>query len=354
MESLKFDLHTIKAATHNFSRDNKLGEGGFGEVYKGKLEAGQEVAVKRLSKSSGQGVQEFKTEVLLIAKLQHKNLVKLLGFCFTSQEKILVYEYLQNSSLDKFLLDSRKKLSFDWQMRFKVIVGIARGLMYLHEDSRLKIIHRDLKPSNILLDDAMVPKISDFGLAKLFEVEETEGDTKRIVGTYGYMAPEYVMTGHFSTKSDIYSFGIIVLEIVSGQKNRLSGRPQLEETLLHRAWRLWDETNPLNLVDSTLDDKYPTEDVRKCIHVGLLCIQENATERPRMTTIVAALNGQSISLPMPRAPNFFGSNGVNAEMASVHYRLPIGGEIEYRQILNRHGSPCIYSGTNNITDLCPR
>lgn len=305
VESLKFDLSTIRSATNSFSDDRKLGEGGFGEVFKGKLDNGEEVAVKRLSKFSRQGISEFKTELLLVAELQHRNLVKLLGYSLASEETLLVYEYLPNSSLDRFLTDRNKSASLDWRTRYKIICGIARGLLYLHEDSRLKIIHRDLKASNVLLDKDMNPKISDFGMARLFKADETQRNTSRIAGTFGYMAPEYVIAGHYSAKSDVYSFGILVLEIVSGQLNnffRLDGK---EESLLDRAWRLWDEGSATELVDSRMGDDIPMDEVEKCIHLGLLCIQEDASRRPRMATIVAAFNGDAVILPAPTAPHFF-------------------------------------------------
>ncbi|KAM7528359.1 hypothetical protein LguiB_031769 [Lonicera macranthoides] len=182
-QSLQYDLGRIEIATNNFSDDNKIGQGGFGMVYKGALADGQEIAVKRLSKSSGQGALEFKNEVVLLAKLQHRHLVRLLGFCLEGQEKILVYEYVPNKSLDYFLFDHEMRGQLDWSRRYKIIVGTARGMLYLHEDSRLRIIHRDLKASNILLDSEMNAKVSDFGLAKLFEVEQTQGNTSRIAGT---------------------------------------------------------------------------------------------------------------------------------------------------------------------------
>lgn len=304
-ESLKIDFNTIRSATNNFAEDKKLGEGGFGEVFKGKLENGQEVAVKRLSRDSRQGIEEFKTEILLVAKLQHRNLVKLLGFCVEKTEKLLVYEFLPNLSLDQFLFDPAKCASLDWDTRYKIICGIARGLLYLHEDSRLKIIHRDLKSSNVLLDKDMNPKISDFGMARLFGIDETQRNTGRIAGTFGYMAPEYVITGQFSAKSDVYSFGMIVLEIVSGQKNKFCSQSHDEESLIHRAWRLWNVGIALELVDPTLGKKFSPDEVAKCIHIGLLCVQEDASKRPRMATVVAALNGDSIILPLPTAAHFF-------------------------------------------------
>ncbi|XP_056687946.1 uncharacterized protein [Spinacia oleracea] len=327
VESLKFDLTTIQKATDNFSADKKLGEGGFGEVYKGKLEDGRFIAIKRLSSHSKQGIAEFKTEVVLVAKLQHRNLVKLLGFCLSGKEKILVYEFLPNMSLDRFLSDPTKRESLNWKTRFTIIEGIARGLLYLHEDSRLKIVHRDLKPSNILLDEAMNPKITDFGIAKLFGVDQTQDNTERIVGTFGYMAPEYLLTGQFSVKSDVYAFGIIVLELVSGLRNRFSRQQKVEESLLYRAWRLWNEGIPLKLTDPTFGSDFPAEEMAKCIHISLLCVQEDAAKRPRMASIVGALNGESITLPSPTPLHFlsdFIGNGIKEyELAQCDHALGV-------------------------------
>ncbi|KAK4255410.1 hypothetical protein QN277_008413 [Acacia crassicarpa] len=214
-----FDFETILAATDDFSDANKLGRGGYGSVYKGILPGEQYIAVKRLSNVSSQGLKEFKNEVVLISKLQHRNLVKLRGYCITGDEKILLYEYLPNKSLDTFLFNPTRSLILDWQMRFDIILGVVRGMLYLHQDSRLRVIHRDLKTSNILLDEEMNPKISDFGLARIFGNKEIMANTERIVGTYGYMAPEYALDGLLSMKSDVFSFGVVVLEIISGKKN---------------------------------------------------------------------------------------------------------------------------------------
>ncbi|GKE09856.1 G-type lectin S-receptor-like serine/threonine-protein kinase, partial [Tanacetum coccineum] len=178
-----FSLHEIVKATNHFSVDNKLGEGGFGPVYKGMLKDGREVAVKRLSETSQQGLDEFKNEVICIAKLQHRNLVKLLGYCVHGNEKILVYEYMANKSLDRLLFDENRSSMLNWPQRFHIINGMARGILYLHQDSRLQIIHRDLKAGNILLDDDMNPKISDFGLARKFVGSDSTAKTKKVVGT---------------------------------------------------------------------------------------------------------------------------------------------------------------------------
>ncbi|XLU32500.1 hypothetical protein S245_068566 [Arachis hypogaea] len=303
IDSLRFDLSTIEAATKKFSQDNKLGEGGFGEVYKGLLPSGQEVAVKRLSKGSVQGGEEFKNEVELVAKLQHRYLVRLLGFCLQGEEKILVYEYVPNKSLDYILFDPEKQGLLDWTRRYKIIGGIARGIQYLHEDSRLKIIHRDLKPSNILLDEDMNPKIADFGMARLFAVDQTQGNTSRIVGTYGYMSPEYAMRGEFSVKSDVYSFGVLVLEIISGKKISSFYETDADD-LVSYAWKLWKEGTPLELMDPTLRKSYTPNEVMRCIHIGLLCVQEDPADRPTMATIMLMLDSYSVTLPVPNQPAF--------------------------------------------------
>ncbi|XP_076893233.1 G-type lectin S-receptor-like serine/threonine-protein kinase At4g03230 [Bidens hawaiensis] len=299
-----FQLESILAATDNFSETNKLGRGGFGAVYKGKFHGGQEVAVKRLSSVSVQGLEEFRNEVMLIAKLQHRNLVRLVGYCMKGNEKILVYEYMPNRSLDAFIFDGEPKISLDWAKRFEIIRGISRGLLYLHQDSRLRIIHRDLKTSNILLDKELNPKISDFGLAKIVQGREIEATTNRIVGTYGYMAPEYALEGFFSIKSDVFSFGVVVLEIISGKKNTGALQPRHNLSLLGHAWNLWKEDIPFDLIDQRLVESSNSVEVLKCIIVGLLCVQEDPGDRPTMTNVVLMLAGDITSLPNPKQPAF--------------------------------------------------
>ncbi|KAL2319256.1 hypothetical protein Fmac_028225 [Flemingia macrophylla] len=300
-----FKFEKLAAATNNFHLANMLGKGGFGPVYKGQLENGQEIAVKRLSKASGQGLEEFMNEVVVISKLQHRNLVRLLGCCIERDEQILVYEFMPNTSLDSFLFDPLQRKVLDWKKRFNIIEGIARGILYLHRDSRLRIIHRDLKASNILLDDDMNPKISDFGLARIVKGgDNDEANTRRVVGTYGYMPPEYAMEGIFSEKSDVYSFGVLLLEIVSGRRNTSFYNNEQCLSLVGFAWKLWNEGNIMSIIDPEIQDPIFEKSILRCINIGLLCVQELTKERPTISTVVLMLISEITHLPPPKQVAF--------------------------------------------------
>ncbi|KAL4620262.1 hypothetical protein ACB092_06G140600 [Castanea dentata] len=272
-----------------------LDRGGYAPVYKGTFLGGQEMAVKRLSSASGQGLQEFKNEVVLIAKLQHRNLVRLRGYCIKGDEKILLYEYMPNKSLDSFIF----------------------GLLYLHQNSRLRIIHRDMKTSNILLDQEMNPKISDFGLAKIVRGKETESNTTRVIGTYGYMALEYALDGVFSTKSDVFSFGVVLLEIISGKQNTRFYRSEQAMSLIGYAWRLWTETKVLDLMDQTLHESCNADLFTKCVNVGLLCRQEDLSDRPTVSNVVTMLDSETVTVPTPKQPAFVLRRGESSTSSSV-------------------------------------
>ncbi|KAI7729875.1 hypothetical protein M8C21_018313 [Ambrosia artemisiifolia] len=275
---------------------------------KGVLANGEQVAIKKLSLTSRQGVREFTNEVKLLLKIQHKNLVMLLGCCVQGPEKMLVYEYLPNKSLDYILFDKEKSSSLHWTQRFQIIVGVIRGLLYLHEEAPVRIIHRDIKASNILLDDKLNPKIADFGLARLFPGDDTHLNTFKISGTHGYMAPEYAMHGYLSVKADVFSFGILVLEIVSGRKvtDRQLGADKSD--LLTYTWSLFQSGKQLELVDESLESCNPSEALM-CIQLGLLCCQAIVADRPDMNTLHLMISNDSFTLPKPRKPGLQGRGG---------------------------------------------
>ncbi|KAM5588486.1 hypothetical protein ABKV19_006768 [Rosa sericea] len=279
-ELLICDFDTILTATDNFSSTNTLGQGGFG--YTSILQDGKEIAVKRLSSSSGQGIEEFKNEMLLISNLQHKNLVRIMGCCVKEDEKLQIYEFMLNKSLDTFLFDTRKRSVLDWATRFNIIQGVARGLLYFHHDSYVKVIHRDLKVSNILLDEKMNPKISDFGLARIVEGTQNLENTQKVVGT---------------------RFGVLVLEIISSKKNTSFSLYDQQLGFLGHAWNLWNEDRGLELVDEILGDSYSSSEVLKCVQIGLLCVQDNAVDRPTIADIALMLSSEKDG-PNPKRPVF--------------------------------------------------
>ncbi|KAJ4887567.1 Receptor-like serine/threonine-protein kinase SD1-8 [Raphanus sativus] len=254
------EFEAVLTATENFSECNKVGEGGFGAVYKGRLLDGQEIAVKRLSEMSAQGLT--------------------------------------------------RSCMLNWQMRFDIINGIARGLLYLHQDSSIRIIHRDLKASNVLLDKDMNPKISDFGMARIFGQNETEANTRKVVGTYGYMSPEYLIEGRFSIKSDVYSFGVLLLEIISGKRNKAFNNSGCDHNLLDCVWRNWKEGQGLEIVvdtaniDSSSSPTFRPHEILRFLQIGLLCVQERAEDRPLMSNVVLMLGSEAEDIPQPKPPGY--------------------------------------------------
>ncbi|RDX71320.1 G-type lectin S-receptor-like serine/threonine-protein kinase, partial [Mucuna pruriens] len=330
-----FDFRKLADATNNFHSQNKLGQGGFGPVYKGKLEDEQEIAVKRLATASGQGMQEFLNEVEVISKLQHRNLVRLLGCCIEAEEKMRnigkgkpncggsatfltdlnVISHNVSLTFLKFIFaDPLKQKLLDWEKRFNIIEGIARGLLYLHRDSRLRIIHRDLKPSNILLDEELNSKISDFGMAKIFGDSEVRGKTKKIVGTYGYISPEYAMQGIVCEQSDVFSFGVLLLEIVSGRRNTSIYEDEESLTLIGFAWKSWNNNNITSLVDPQIYDPRFYKDMLRCVHIGLMCVQELVRDRPIMATVISMLHSEIVDIPPPKQPAFVHSQTLSGTL----------------------------------------
>ncbi|THG17571.1 hypothetical protein TEA_004959 [Camellia sinensis var. sinensis] len=282
----------------------------------------------------GQGAEEFKNEIKLISKWQHRNLVRLLGYCIDGEEKLLVYEYMTNRSLDMFLFDAKKRMQLDWAKRFNIIQGIARGILYLHCDSCLRVIHRDLKASNILLDDDMNPKISDFGLARTFQLAQELANTHRVMGTFkhkhnvspikcnGYMSHEYAMGGLFLEKSDVFSFGVLLLEIVSSTRNTSLHYNEKYLNLLGYAWQLCNKNRELELelMDEAMAYSCSRSEVMRCIHIGLLCVQDHVTDRPTMSAVVLMLSSE-MDLPQPKQPTFTIQSLSDTDLLSLHNKL---------------------------------
>ncbi|KAJ0516881.1 putative protein kinase RLK-Pelle-DLSV family [Helianthus annuus] len=293
VQNLKlYSYKELRIATDDFSPANKIGEGGFGPVYWGRLKHGKYAAIKVLSAESKQGAREFLTEIKVIYYIEHENLAKLRGCCVEGDHRILVYDYIENNSLAQTLLGSgHSNIQFSWRTRTKICIGIARGLAYLHEEVRPHIVHRDIKASNILLSKDLTPKISDFGLAKLIPANMTHVST-RVAGTIGYLAPEYAIRGQLTRKADVYSFGVLLIEIVSGRCNTNSLLPLEEQFILERTWDLYERNELVELIDTAMHGEFDVEEACKYLKIGLLCTQDITKLRPMMSTIVKMLSGQ--------------------------------------------------------------
>ncbi|KAG6474579.1 hypothetical protein ZIOFF_068517 [Zingiber officinale] len=324
-----FSYLELKLATNNFHPSNKIGRGGFGTVYKGTLRDGVVVATKVLSAESRQGVREFLTEIDVISNVKHPNLVELIGCCVEGANRILVYEFVENGSLVRAVLGPISEATkLNWQIRSEICLGIAKGIAHLHEVLVPPIVHRDIKPSNILLDSNFVPKIGDFGVAKLFPDNITHIST-RVAGTTGYLAPEYALQGQLTKKADIYSFGVVLLEIISGRSNSRSfserGKPLLEWLAISCAivWKLFEDKRVIEIVDPALKD-YPHEEVLRYIKVALFCTQAASVRRPTMLQVVdmlskpVQLNDKEITQPgyMEDSGKFVKGSGPTTSMSS--------------------------------------
>ncbi|XVF40674.1 hypothetical protein PTKIN_Ptkin01aG0133500 [Pterospermum kingtungense] len=287
-----FTFLELVIATDNFNPGCLIGEGGFGRVYKGYIESIDKiVAVKQLDRNGMQGCREFFSEVLMLSMVRHPNLVNLIGYCAEGDQRILVYEYMPNGSLENHLLDlGPGQEPLDWNTRMKIAEGAAKGLEYLHDFADPPIIYRDFKASNILLDANFNPKLSDFGLARLGPTEGKDHVSTRVMGTYGYCAPEYAMTGQLTTKSDVYSFGVVFLELISGRRAIDTERPTEEQNLVAWAEPLFKDRQKFKLMaDPLLEDKYPAKGLYQALAVAAMCLQEEAKTRPLIGDVVTAL-----------------------------------------------------------------
>lgn len=284
-----FSDKELSLATDNYHLGNKIGRGGFGTVYQGTLKDGRKIAVKPLSVGSKQGVREFLTEIKTLSNVKHSNLVELVGFCIQGPNRTVVYEYVENGNLHTALL-GKKSLSvkMKWRERSTICIGTAKGLAYLHEELTQHIVHRDIKASNVLLDKDFNPKIGDFGMAKLFPDDITHIST-RIAGTTGYLAPEYALGGQLTKKADVYSFGVLILEIISGKSSSRTQWDGSHKSLLEWAWQLHEDEKWLELVDPEMEE-FPEKEVIKYIKVALFCTQAAARRRPLMTQVVDMLS----------------------------------------------------------------
>ncbi|KAF8040783.1 hypothetical protein BT93_B2879 [Corymbia citriodora subsp. variegata] len=301
---LNFSYELLEKATNYFHQSSKLGQGGSGSVYKGILPDGKPVAIKRLVFNTTQWVEHFFNEVNLISDIEHKNLVKLLGCSITGPESLLVYEYVPNLSLHDHLFAKKNVSPLSWKMRCKIILGTAEGLAYLHEESSLRIIHRDIKLTNVLLDEDFMPKIADFGLARLIPEDATHISTA-VAGTLGYMAPEYVVRGKLTEKADVYSYGVLMMEVLCGKKNYTFSRSSF--SMLQMVWNLYGSDRLWEAIDPILEGQFQEQEASRLLQIGLLCVQASAELRPSMSVVVKMLNKTS-EIAMPTQPPFLNSS----------------------------------------------
>lgn len=349
-----FSYRELRSATGNFHPSNQLGRGGFGVVYKGTIRDGTEIAVKRLSAESEQGNREFLTEINMISNIRHPNLVHIIGCCIEGKDRMLVYEYMENNSLGSVLLGpSNKRISLDWSKRATICVGTAQGLAFLHEDCKPHIVHRDIKASNILLDRGLNPKIGDFGLAKLFPDNVTHVST-RVAGTMGYLAPEYALLGQLTRKADIYSFGVLILEVISGRGSSNSAWGEEMMLLLEWTWKLRGEDRLLDILDPDLVE-YPEEEVLRYIKVALYCTQAASHHRPNMKRVVHMLSNEvELDLTTLTQPDVYKTHSnENTSSSRGNDDSPLGRRGRFSMLHNMTPSRMMKS-LGTITQLSPR
>ncbi|KAK3439928.1 hypothetical protein EUGRSUZ_B00261 [Eucalyptus grandis] len=312
--SLYFKYETLEKATNFFDDSRKLGQGGGGSVYKGNLPDGKVIAVKRLVFNKLQWVDDFFNEVNLISGIQHKNLIRLLGCSIEGPESLLIYEYLPNGSLDKVLFVNNATPVLTWEERLHIIIGIAEGLAFLHGGCGVKIIHWDIKTSNILLDENLMPKISDFGLARCIALDKSHLSTG-IAGTLGYMAPEYLVKGQLTEKADVYAFGVLVLEILTGRKNSVYTRGS--SSVLQSVWKHYKSNNLAACIDPTLQGKFPILEASNVLQISLLCTQTSMELRPPMPGVVEMLHDKDRVVPQPNQPPFLNASVLFDKSSSI-------------------------------------
>ncbi|CAO1942966.1 unnamed protein product [Urochloa humidicola] len=333
-----FTFRELAAATKNFRQDCLLGEGGFGRVYKGRLENGQAVAVKQLDRNGLQGNREFLVEVLMLSLLHHTNLVNLIGYCADGDQRLLVYEFMPLGSLEDHLHDlPPDKEALDWNTRMKIAAGAAKGLEYLHDKASPPVIYRDFKSSNILLGEGFHPKLSDFGLAKLGPVGDKTHVSTRVMGTYGYCAPEYAMTGQLTVKSDVYSFGVVFLELITGRKAIDNTKPQGEQNLVAWARPLFKDRRKFpKMADPMLQGRFPMRGLYQALAVAAMCLQEQAATRPHIGDVVTALSYLASQAYDPNAPVQHSRSSSSTPRA----RNPAGWNDDQRSVQSpNHHSP---------------
>lgn len=358
----QFSYDELATATGGFSQSKLLGQGGFGYVHKGVLPNGQEVAVKSLKAGSGQGEREFQAEVEIISRVHHRHLVSLVGYCMTNEQRMLVYEFVPNSTME-FHLHGKGQPVMDWATRLRIAVGSAKGLAYLHEDCHPKIIHRDIKAANILLDNNFEAMVADFGLAKLSSDNITHVST-RVMGTFGYLAPEYASSGKLTEKSDVFSFGVMLLELITGRRPLDPTSKLMEDSLVDWARPLMTKAiesgNYDELVDPRLEGNYVPQELAHMVSVAASSIRHSARMRPRMSQIVRTLEGEQLSLDdqksKPGQSAAFGvtqaydTNAYNADMLKFKKMVMSSQEFptsEFGESTSEYGTRCSTSSDSD-------